>query len=144
MTLWSDHPGSGLASLTKRNLDLLGMDFDIQERVSITTLDTWCEKNHTWPDALKIDVEGMELAVLHGAERALTTVKVLQFEFGGTQIDQRLYFADYFRFFHDRGFDIYRVAPRRLLPIPNYSELDETFQTTNYLALAPQENQGPS
>ena len=64
--LWSDVPGSGLASLTKRRLDHFGIDFNYSERIEVTTLDSFINSVGIVPDILKMDVEGHELSVLKG------------------------------------------------------------------------------
>lgn len=53
-------------------------------------------------------VEGHELDVLAGAEEALKSVQLVQFEFGGCNIDTRTYFQDFFYFFQQHGFAIHR------------------------------------
>lgn len=132
--LWSDVPGSGLASLTKRSLDLLGSALDSSEPVLVRTVDDWVGASGVMPDAIKLDVEGEELAVLAGAERVLDSVSVVQFEFGGTQIDQRLYFADFYRHFISRGFRLARLTPSGFTPLERYEEGDEVFRPTNFFA----------
>lgn len=133
--LWSDAPGSGLASLTKRSLDLMGSEFNVSELVPVLTVDDWVTASGIRPNAMKLDVEGNELAVLAGAEQVLGSLTVVQFEFGGTQIDQRLYLADYYRFFTTRGFDLARLTPSGLTPLKSYEEADEVFRPTNFYAV---------
>ena len=82
-----------------------------------------------------MDVEGHELDVLKGATKALQDISIIQFEFGGSNIDTRTYFQDFWYFFSDLGFDLYRLGPRKPLRITNYSEHDETFRPTNYIAV---------
>lgn len=134
-TLWSDMAGSGLASLTKRRLDHFGIDFDVSEQVSVSTLDTWIETTKVIPDLIKIDVEGHELNVLKGGLAALSLSKVVQFEFGGCNIDTRTFFQDFWYLFTDAGFAIYRIANSKPIRILTYSEEDEYFRTTNFLAV---------
>ena len=75
-TLWYDKTGSGLASLYKRQLDYFGIDFEHSETVKLDTLDSYiAAKNVGTIDLLKIDVEGNELNVLNGAEKALAEIK---------------------------------------------------------------------
>ena len=58
--------------------------------VQATTIDTFCKINSIHQiDLLKIDVEGHEMSVLRGAERALDRCKVLVIEFGLDPSDHR-------------------------------------------------------
>jgi FkbM family methyltransferase len=132
--LWSDTPGSGLASLSKRRLDHFNIDFNYSEEVPVLTLDSWSSDNAVHAVLLKMDVEGHELAVLHGAKETLREVQVVQFEFGGCNIDSRTYFQDFFYFFQEAGFRLLRLGPKGLDPVSFYSEHDEVFTTTNYFA----------
>lgn len=134
--LWADQPGSGLASLTKRRLDHLNIDFQFAEEVQLTSLDSWCERNSVTPDLLKIDVEGHEFDVLSGALNTLRQLQVVQFEFGGCNIDTRTYFQDFFYLFRDAGFAVSRLTPRGPVPVSQYSEQDEAFQVTNFIAVS--------
>lgn len=133
--LWSDAPGSGLASLYQRDLRHIGISLNHSDEVTVTTLDAWCTANAVSPDALKLDVEGHELDVLRGAEQTLKSVRLVQFEFGGTAIDAGCYWKDYWHFFAERGFKIFRMAPIGLVPLSKYSELDEAFSYQNFIAV---------
>lgn len=132
--LWADAPGSGLGSLSKRRLDHFGVDFSHSDEVPVLTLDSWHPGSPVQPVILKMDVEGHELAVLRGARETLKSVKVVQFEFGGCNVDSRTYFQDFFYFFQEAGFCLYRLGPKGLDRVERYSELDEVFTTTNYFA----------
>lgn len=134
-TLWSDKPGSGLASLTKRDLKHIGRDFNFQEEIAIDTLSHWNETEKLIIDVIKIDVEGNELQVLEGAGDLLETCRIVQFEFGGCNIDTRTYFHDFWSYFSSKEFIIYRLSPRGLKKLHEYSEYDECFSTTNYFAV---------
>lgn len=135
-TLHSDVEGSGLASLTRRRLDHVGVSMDHEQPVEITTLDAYVANNGIERvDVLKIDVEGHELDVLRGAERTLATATVVQFEFGGTAIDTRTFFRDYWYLFTEAGFTLWRIGPWAVRRITAYSEADENFLCTNYLAV---------
>lgn len=133
--IYYDEVGSGLASLTKRQLDHFGISFDKSEVVQVETLDNWCQKTQTVPSIIKMDVEGHELDVLKGSIAVLESVRIVQFEFGGCNIDTRTYWQDFWYFFSSRGFKIFRVSPLGPIPVPFYKETDEYFQTTNYLAI---------
>jgi FkbM family methyltransferase len=136
-TLYADRPGSGLASLTRRQLGHLGITFNSTESVQTLRFeDYWKRQLRGRPiDLVKIDVEGHELQVLQGFGAALACTRVVQFEFGGTHIDTRTFFRDFWFFFSERGFDLYRQAPCGPVPVPAYREADEAFVVTNYLAV---------
>ena len=136
-TLWSDVPGSVLASLDRRRLDHHGLEFSHSEEVTVTTLDATFETISDRPSLVKMDVEGREFDVLTGGGEALASVQVVQFEFGGCNIDSRTYFQDYWYLFKDTGFDMYRIGPRGVRLMKSYSEGDECFRTTNFYAARP-------
>lgn len=138
-TLFRDKSVSGLASLTKRKLDHKNIEMNIEERVTIRTLDAYCSQNRiSHIDILKIDVEGHELDVLSGAGRMLgaKAISIVQFEFGGSNIDTRTYMRDFFDLFDAAGYDLYLIrSGGRLARIGQYREFLEQFVTTNYLAV---------
>ena len=135
-TLYSNEDGSGLASLTQRRLDHFGIDFNNTESIkTIKFEDYWkVELDSRDIDICKIDIEGHELDALNGFGEAIKHISVIQFEFGGCNIDTRSFFQDFWYFFQGNGFDLYRISPIGLIQIPQYRELDEFFSTTNYLA----------
>lgn len=133
-TLYFDKPGSGMASLTRRRTEHFGISFDLEEVVTITTVDEYCQAHNLTPDVIKLDVEGHELEVLKGSLKSLSQVKCVQFEFGGCNIDTKTYFQDFHYFFSELGFEIYRITPKGLFKIDYYSEWDECFLTTNFVA----------
>jgi FkbM family methyltransferase len=136
-TLFSNAPGSPLGSLTQRKLDHLGIGFEVKETVSTLRFeDYWRDQLGKRPlDIVKLDVEGHELAVLEGFGSAIKHVKVLQFEFGGCNIDTRTYFRDFWSYFSERSFDLYRITPLGYEYIPQYRETDEFFSLSNFLAV---------
>lgn len=133
-TLYADSSGSGLASLTKRRLDHFNMQMNIEEQIQILRFEDYWKKKDCLIDYVKIDVEGHELDVLKGFGKIIHNVKLVQFEFGGCNIDTRTYFQDFWYFFKEKKFKIYRITPRGLTPIKKYSENIESFLTTNYVA----------
>lgn len=138
--LFYDQVGSGLASLSQRKLNHFGIDFSKSEQVKLDTLDNYCQmRNIENIDLLKIDVEGHELDVLSGSSNMFqnNSIKMVSFEFGGCNIDTRTFFQDFFYFFANQDMQIFRVAPSGYLqPLPSYSEMDEQFRTTNFLAIS--------
>ena len=53
---------------------------------------------------LKIDTEGYELDVLQGFEDFLKNVKIIQFEYGGTFLDNNKKLIDVINYLQDKGF----------------------------------------
>lgn len=137
--LYSNFRSDVKASLTKRNPKHLGERFDQCEKVQIDTIDNYCpEKNIQYIDLLKIDVEGHELDVLYGAEDMFVSnnIKAVSFEFGDCNVDTRTFFRDFYWFFEERDFQLYRITPSGYLyPLPPYNELYEQFRVTNFLAI---------
>ena len=86
-------------------------------------------------DIIKLDIEGHELSAIKGLGAIVQQTSIFQFEFGGCNIDTRTYFKDFFDFFKDNNFEIYRITPFGVELISNYRETDEFFSTTNFLAL---------
>ncbi len=135
-TLFSNEPGSGLGSLTRRRLDHFGIDFSAQESIeTIRFEDYWLKAlkgRHL--DIVKIDIEGHELDALRGFGKAISATSVLQFEFGGCNIDTGTYFQDFWYFFKEHEFNLFRITPLGLDRIAKYRELDESFSATNFIA----------
>lgn len=135
--LFYDKKGSGLASVYQRDLHHANIQFSEKETIELTTLDIFCEQHGLSAiHFLKLDVEGHELAVLKGGKKMFENkrVSIIQFEFGGCNIDSRTFFKDYYQFFSS-GFDLYRIVSDGLWPLKAYSEKLEVFQSANYLAV---------
>lgn len=137
LELYYDTTGSGLASLTKRRLDHFGLHMELSEKVRITTIDDYCDaKNIGRIDLLKIDTEGHELDVLHGAKKMFSksAIDMVTFEFGGCNIDTRTYLQDFFYFFQSQKMRIARITPTGYLcELKSYREVLEQFRTTNFI-----------
>ncbi len=138
-TLFSDKPGSGLGSLTRRKLDHFDIKFDVQEPIhTIRFEDYWKDQlEGRILDIVKIDIEGHELAALQGFGKAIFATNIIQFEFGGCNIDTGTYFQNFWYFFAEHGFQIFRITPFGAERIQKYRESDEFFSTTNYIAVNP-------
>lgn len=137
-TLYYNEQSSGLASLTKRDLQHFSIQFDESETVNVETLDNYCkERNIERINLLKIDVEGHELDVLKGALNMLNNdrIDVITFEFGGCNIDTKTFFKDFYDFLRRFEMSIYRITPGGFLyDISDYKEMLEQFRTTNFIS----------
>ena len=135
-TLFANLPGSGLGSLTKRNLDHFEIDFNHQEEVRLIRFEEYWKStlNGRPIDIVKLDIEGHELDALKSFGEALAATKVIQFEFGGCNVDTQTHFQAFFYFFKENGFSLSRITPLGLEVIDKYRELDEFYSTTNFVA----------
>jgi hypothetical protein len=118
-------------------LEHLGRAFHEVETVSLRRIDDICrELAIERVDLLKLDVEGHELAALEGARDLLErgAIWAIQFEFGGTNIDSRTFFRDFWQLLSPQ-YTIHRILWDGLLPIECYHERLETFLGANYLAI---------
>lgn len=136
-TLYSDEPGSGLSSLVRRNIDHFGIELAVSEPIStIRFEDYWVDSLGCRPiDFIKMDIEGFEFMALEGLGESLKNTKIIQFEFGGTNIDTKTYFQDFWYFFQKNNFTLFRITPFGPERIFKYKESDEFFLTTNYFAV---------
>jgi FkbM family methyltransferase len=138
LPLYKDRDISGLASLSPRRLEHFDIKMDHVETVDISTVDSIvAEASLSVIDLLKIDVEGHELAVLLGATKAMQhgIIKLVQFEFGGCNLDTRTNLQDFFYFFKEYKFVIGLVKPAGGIHIMDkYDEFYEQYRTTNFVA----------
>jgi FkbM family methyltransferase len=137
MTLFADRDGSGMASLARRNLGHLDIRFEPMEEVEVRRFEDYWKTalSGRVVDIVKIDVEGYELMVLRGFGEAIRNVRALQFEFGGTNIDTKVFFRDLWGFFEAAGFDLYRITPMGVMRLERYHERDELFIIANFIAV---------
>ena len=84
---------------------------------------------------MKIDVEGYEMNVLKGVGELIENISLIQFEFGGTQVDTRNFFRDFWLYFEEKKFKLFRISQNGIKPINHYSVNLECFYFSNYLAI---------
>lgn len=87
------------------------------------------ENNITSIDFLKIDTEGYELNVLLGFEDFLKNIKIIQFEYGGTFLDNGVKLKDVILLLLENGFHKFSyLSNEGPIPITNY---DDHYQYCN-------------
>jgi FkbM family methyltransferase len=86
---------------------------------------------------LKIDVEGAEISVLRGfsASLATGTIAAVQFEHGPAHVVTRHLLIDFVELFEGYGYTIFRMFPRRLVPLWYDPVEHENFTGSNFLAV---------
>ena len=137
-TIYRDSQVSALASLSKRALDHFSISMDLEESVKVTTLDAFASRRGLeYVDMLKLDVEGHELNVLGGATELFSShrVRIVQFEFGGCNLDTRTNLHDFYSFMTRHAFRMYVITRYGLERIEQYREIYEQYRTTNFVAV---------
>lgn len=112
---------------------------DHVEHVAITTIDRYCaEKKIDRIDLLKIDAEGHDLAVIKGAREMLSHKRIdfVQFEYGTYWILSKTFLRDAFAFIAEYDYDVFKIMPGGLMPVPTYRFDLELFRVSNYLLKA--------
>ena len=127
---------AGTNSLYRRE----GIDIEQvrEESIRLMTLDMYCaERGIARIDFVKLDVEGHEFAVLRGACRMLSEgrINAIQFEYGGTNIDARVFLKDIWDYVHSANknycfFKLFSEGPRAM---PKYQQIFETFKYSNWV-----------
>ena len=143
-TLFSDTPGSDIASLHDLKIPIRPFQEEARESVQVMTLDRYLmEQDITSVDWLKIDVEGGEYQVLKGAQQSIRDgmIRYIQFEFGAGNITSRVFFHDFWVMLSPY-YHFSQVLKGGLVSIPLYSSEWEIFRTCNYLLTLKQEYKG--
>lgn len=104
--------------------------------VAVSTLDLLAAaRGDRHIDLLKLDVEGSELLVLSGARQMLEAgrIDVIQFEFGGTNLDARSSLRDFFDVLPEQ-YVIHRLLRDGLRRVQPWSEVWEIYTMNHYVA----------
>ena len=134
--LYSYGEGSLQGSLIDQNFTHLNLINNVKQTVKVKRIDTlFNELNLKNIDLCKIDIEGNEMKSLIGMGEKIRKIKIIQFEFGPASIDSKTFFKDFYHFFNNFNFTIYRITPSKLEKILNYDESIEYFRVTNFVAI---------
>ena len=136
--IYYDKEQSGFASLYQRNLTSLNVEMEKIEKISLIPLKNYIETNAlSRIDFLKIDIEGHELKAFEGMGKYLhgDFIKVIQFEYGGANLDSRTNLLDLFTLMESRDFVIGKIM-RHGIEIRTYQPWMDNFQYANYLAIS--------
>jgi FkbM family methyltransferase len=128
----ADSLGSTCASLCERVV----FRTSEAEEVRLRRLSDVCgELGITSIDLLKVDAEGHDIAVLHGAGRMLAEGRIgaIQFEPGGTAPDARMFLRDFFDLLQETH-RIHRILPDDPWPLDRYTEEKQIGLYANYFA----------
>lgn len=109
-----------------------------KEMAKLDTLKNYChEKNITEIDFMKVDVEGHEFEVIKGGKSLFDSaqVKIIQFEYGGCNIDSHVFLKDIFDFFKDMNYSFYKIYPDFIRPFQRYDQRIDNFQYQNWLII---------
>jgi len=131
----------GLNSLYQRRGLEDGWGLETTKQVEIVHLDTlefYCyERNISQIDFLKVDVEGHELEVFRGGFSLFreNKIRVVQFEYGGCNIDSKALLKDFFEFFEAMDYRFYKIMPDTFKPVERYDQRLENFKYQNWLII---------
>ena len=106
-------------------------------QVEVVTIDEFASaRNIRQIELMKVDVEGGELNVLHGAQGLIKErrIKAIQFEVGDAYPVRRTWMHDFYDLL--TGYSLYRLLPNSLLPLGPYRPpTHELFHFHNVVAL---------
>lgn len=130
-------PGAGMNSLHRPHRPAPD---SATEDVPTTTLDAYAAQHGLQRFALvKIDTEGHDLAVLHGARGLLADhrISVAQFEYNHLWVYARSFLCDAFELLQPLGYRLGKLTPRGVEFYPHWDMDLETFVGGNYVACSP-------
>jgi FkbM family methyltransferase len=139
-TLYSFGAGNNANSLYHRS-GMAARGFPPQSQIETVRLDTaddYCARHGILAiDFMKIDTEGHELDVLHGARGLLAeqAIGAVQFEYGGCNIDSRALLLDIFGLLAEVGYIAAKIMPNHIAVMPEYDTRLENFRYQNWLAV---------
>jgi FkbM family methyltransferase len=136
--IYYDSEKSGFASLYQRDHSIHNVALDKKEMISLIRLEEYIEKNHIDKiDFMKIDIEGHEISAFIGMGKYLNSdfIKVIQFEYGGVNVDSKTTLRDSYKVLESAGFIICKIMKRGIEVRP-YKIQMENYQYANYVAIS--------
>jgi FkbM family methyltransferase len=106
------------------------------EEINVITLDDYCSRNNIQNiDLLKLDIEGYELRVLHGAKEMLKkgSIMLIQFEFGVLS-KEKYSLKEFFEILGEQ-YQICRILKHGYYPLKKYNHYYEIMTVTNFIAI---------
>lgn len=137
-TIYKNEDKSALTSLYKRNLDFYKMKMNLEEKIELKRADGYIQsKNIKHINLLKIDIEGHELSALAGFGSYLTSdfIDLIQFEYGGANLDSHTSLLDFYNLLLPLGFKIAKIMPN-YLELREYNPRFDNFVYANYVAIS--------
>ncbi len=99
---------------------------DDQNKILLKTItgeEYMTDKNIPFVDFLKIDTEGHELSVIKGFNERIRDIKIVQFEYGGTFIDNNIKLAEVIDHLRNHGFSQFSyLTPHGLTLITDFTD----------------------
>lgn len=131
------HDGDGMNSMYRRTgLEDRGLaPQEKVETIRLDTVDAYVQAQGIKTiEFAKVDVEGHELEVFKGMRQLLAAgqIKVIQFEYGGCNIDARVLLKDIFEYFQSFEYAFFKLYPRTLRRIERYDQRLENLQYQNW------------
>ena len=110
------------------------------ESITLTTVDDFLSQQHIdRVTLLKIDAEGHDLAVMHGAGRTMAEhrVDMIQFEYNWRWVEARSFLLDAFTLCEEHGYRLGKITPQGIETYDRWHYELESFREANYLAYLP-------
>jgi FkbM family methyltransferase len=108
------------------------------ETVRLDTFESYCRsRGIDAVDFVKLDVEGHELEVLRGMGPRLDArrTRYVQFEYGGCNLQSRVFLRDLWALFEGAGYRLCKIYPRELREVAAYDAELENFRYQNWIAV---------
>lgn len=124
------------ANFLDRNLHFIDVPDEETKKVEMTTFDDYYSKNlsNELIDIFILDVNGYELNVLQGSIGSLDNICCINFSMNSFQVHSKNHFKDYFQFFKENNFELFKVTSFGPQHIKKYKEVYESVDNINYLA----------